>query len=119
MPNFASCCSMEPDPPTTGRWMPTSSAHRCRSLKPVRLSALARADLAQAVAYYLEQAANDAADRLVDELEAAAHQLERHPRSGSPHIAATVGVPDSRSWKLGRLLYALYYYDRLDPILFS
>ena len=85
-------------------------------MKPVRRRVLAREDIKRPVAHYLEQAGGDLVDRFVDALESATQQLERHSRSGSPHIAEEVGIPGLRSWRLGRFPYAFFYYDRPDEV---
>ena len=85
-------------------------------MKPVRRNILAREDIEHAVTDYLEQVGGDLVDRFVDALESATEHLERHPRSGSPHIAEEVGIPALRSWTLGRFPYAFYYFDRPDHV---
>jgi len=84
--------------------------------KPVLRRAQAQEDVADAIAYYLEQGAPDAADGFITALEKAIRHISRHPASGSPRYAGELGLPDLRFWHIKKYPYLLFYVERDDHI---
>ena len=54
--------------------------------KPIVPRQFANQDVEEAIAYYLEQNATDAALGFIDELERAYTHISRHPGTGSPRL---------------------------------
>lgn len=86
------------------------------SPKPVRLRALALADVDEAIAYYLQEAGVDVALGFVNELEQAHQHLGRQAASGSPRYAHELNLPGLRSWPLTRYPYLVFYVDHADHV---
>lgn len=87
-----------------------------KSPKPVRLRALALADVDEAIAYYLQEAGVDVVLVFVNELEKAHQHLGRQPASGSPRYAHELNLPGLRSWPLTRYPYVVFYLDQADHV---
>ncbi|NLF05232.1 MAG: type II toxin-antitoxin system RelE/ParE family toxin [Actinomycetales bacterium] len=83
---------------------------------PVLPRESARRDIDDAVAFYLQQDAPDAALRLVDELERGFLMLAEHPRIGSNRWAEELDLPGLRSWSLGHFPFVIFYVDRGDHV---
>lgn len=77
---------------------------------------LALRDIDHAITHYLEQDASPAALGFVDALERAYAHISRHPGTGSPRYAHELGIPDLRSWPLGKYPYLVFYVERADQI---
>jgi toxin ParE1/3/4 len=77
---------------------------------------LARRDIDLAITHYLEQDASPAALGFVDALERAYAHISKHPGTGSPRFAHELGIPDLRSWPLGKYPYLVFYVERADHI---
>ncbi len=84
--------------------------------KPVLRRAQAQEDVADALAYYLEQGALDAAEGFVKALEKAIGHIGRYPASGSPRYAGELGLPDLRFWQVKRYPYLIFYVECDDHI---
>lgn len=84
--------------------------------KPVVARAAAERDVDDAIAYYLEQDAGQAALGLIDALEQAYGHIGRNPASGSPRYAHDLNLPGLRSWPLGRFPYVVFYVERDDHV---
>ncbi|MBW2475631.1 MAG: type II toxin-antitoxin system RelE/ParE family toxin, partial [Deltaproteobacteria bacterium] len=67
-------------------------------VKPVVPRALAVRDVDEAISYYLEQGAANAALGFIDSVEKAYLHIGRHPASGSPRYAHELNLPDLRFW---------------------
>ena len=80
--------------------------------KPVVLRDRANRDVDDAVAYYLNENAVDAALGLVDALQDAFALLGRHPAIGTSHYAYELDIPGLRSWSLARFPYIVFYVER-------
>ncbi len=81
------------------------------SAKRVNPREQARWDVDGAVAYYLEQGAEDAALGFIDELEKAYEHISRQPATGSTRYAYELNLPGLRSWGLKRYPYLVFYSE--------
>jgi toxin ParE1/3/4 len=84
--------------------------------KPVVPRALANRDVDDALAYYLNEAAAQAALGFLDALEQAYTHIGRHPATGSPRYAHELNLAGLRSWPLTRYPYLVFYVERPDHI---
>jgi toxin ParE1/3/4 len=76
----------------------------------------ANRDVDEALAYYLDQAADQAALGFIDALEHAYAHVGRHPATGSPRYQHELGLPELRVWPLNRYPYLLFYVERQDHV---
>ena len=65
----------------------------------------------EAIDLYLQEATDKTALRFVDALERAYTHIARHPSSGSPRYAHTLGLEGLRFWPLGRFPYLVFYVE--------
>ncbi len=84
--------------------------------KPVIPRAAAERDIEDALAYYLDQDARQAALGFIDALEKAYGHIGANPTSGSPRYAHELDIPGLRSWSLGRYPHVVFYVERDDHI---
>ena len=84
--------------------------------KPVIPRELANRDVDDAVAYYLNEAAESVALGFIDALEQAYAHIARHPGTGSPRYAHELNLPGLRTWSLTRYPYLVFYLERPDHI---
>jgi toxin ParE1/3/4 len=84
--------------------------------KPIRLRALAMADVQEAVGHYLEEAGPEVALDFVDQLERAYRHLGRHPGTGSPRYAHELNLPGLRSWPITRFPHLVMYVEQVDHV---
>ena len=84
--------------------------------KPVLRRAQAQEDVADAIVYYLEQDAPDAAVGFIKALEKAIGHIGRHPASGSPRYAGELGLPDLRFWQVKRYPYLVFSVECDDHV---
>lgn len=84
--------------------------------KPVLRRVQAQEDVADAIAYYLEQDVPHAAEGFITALEKAIGYIGRHPASGSPRYAAELGLLDLRFWQVKRYPYLVSSVERDDHI---
>ncbi|MDH4553974.1 type II toxin-antitoxin system RelE/ParE family toxin [Pseudomonas sp. BN417] len=84
--------------------------------KPVIPRALANQDIDDAVGYYLNEDAEQAALGFIDAPEGAYKRISRHPESGSSRYAHELDLPGLRSWSLKRYPYLVFYIERDDHI---
>ena len=87
-----------------------------KSPKPVRLRALALADVDEAIAYYLQEADADVALGFIDALEQAYRHLGRQPASGSPRYAHELNLPGLRCWPLTRFPHLVFYVEQAEHV---
>lgn len=87
-------------------------------MKPKRVCRREQADrdIEEAIGFYLEQAAPDAALKFVDALERAIGHIARHPPTGSPRYAHELGLAGLRCWPLKRFPYLVFYVEYSDYI---
>jgi toxin ParE1/3/4 len=83
---------------------------------PVIPRALARADVDAAIAWYIDQEAEAAAQGFVDALEQAFTHVSRHPATGSSRYAHALDLPGLRHWGLKKYPYLVFYVERPDHI---
>ena len=79
-------------------------------------SALAQADIEDALAYYLADAPHMVGD-FVDALEIAVAHVQRAPGTGSPRYAHELDLPGLRFWSLRKFPYSLFYFEHEDHLL--
>jgi toxin ParE1/3/4 len=84
--------------------------------KPVALREVARRDIDDAIAHYLDEGSIDAALGFVDALERASAHISRHPAAGSPRHAHELNLPGLRAWPLARYPHLVFYVERDDHI---
>lgn len=80
--------------------------------KPVIPRQLANRDVDEAVAYYLDENAAQAALDFIDTLEQAFGHIARNPATGSPRYAQELDMPGLRFWPLKRFPYLIFYLER-------
>lgn len=78
-------------------------------------SARARADIDDALAFYMAEAPH-VADDFVNALEKATSQIERQPGIGSSRYALELHLPHLRHWRLNRFPYAIFYLAYPDHL---
>lgn len=84
--------------------------------KPVVPREQARQDVDQALAYYLDEAAEQVAFGFIDALARAYAHIGRHPATGSPRYAHELNLPGLCSWPLTRYPYLVFYVEREDHV---
>jgi len=84
--------------------------------KPVIPRSQANWDVDTAIAYYLEEGADDAALGFIDALEDAYGNIGRHPAAGSPRYAHELGIADLRFWVTPAYPYLIFYIENSDHI---
>jgi toxin ParE1/3/4 len=84
--------------------------------KPVVARALAAQDIDDAIAYYLMEAAPQAALGFIDALEQAYGHISRHPATGSPRYAHALDLPGLRCWPLKRYPQLIFYFEHAHGI---
>jgi len=84
--------------------------------KPVVPREIARQDVNEAIRYYVEEGAVQAALGFIDALEQAYSHLARHPDTGSPRYAYELDIPGLRSWPLKRYPHLIFYVNRADHV---
>lgn len=83
-------------------------------VKPVVPCELANRDVAEAIAYDLGEAAEQAALGFVDALEQAYGYLGRQPATGSPRDAHELNLSGLRAWSLERYPHIVFYVEHPD-----
>jgi toxin ParE1/3/4 len=78
---------------------------------PVRLRALAAADLEDAAGYYRAQAGQQIALEFVEAVERAFRTIGRKPHIGTPWYGFEVSIPDLRAWPVARFPYLVFYVE--------
>lgn len=84
--------------------------------KPVVPRARASRDVDEAIEYYLEQHAAQAALGLIEALEKAFAHLARFPESGSPRYAHELNLPGLRCRPLPEYPFLVFYVDLDDRV---
>lgn len=85
-------------------------------IKPVIPRALARQDVEEAISYYLNEDAEQAALGFIDALEQAYTHIGCHFVAGSPRYAHELDLPGLRSWPLMHYPYIVFYIECDDHI---
>lgn len=84
--------------------------------KPVIPRELANRDVDEAIAYYLDEGADQAALSFIDALERAYAHIGRHPASGSSRYAHELNLPGLRFWPLTRFPHLVFYIEHTDHV---
>ena len=84
--------------------------------KPVIPRELANRDVDEAIAYYLDEGADQAALSFIEALERAYTHIGRHPASGSPRYAHELNLPGLRFWPLTRFPHLVFYIEHADHV---
>lgn len=84
--------------------------------KPVVPRQRANRDVEEAIRYYLDDDARQAALHFIEALEQAYAHIGRYPATGSPRYAHELDLPGLRSWPLKRLPHLVFYVERSDHI---
>ena len=82
-------------------------------MKPVLRNPLARADIEDALDYYMQEAPHTA-DAFLNALEKAVTHIQRTPGTGSPQYAQELGLPGLRYWGLSKFPFSLFYIEQAD-----
>lgn len=77
--------------------------------RPVRLRAVAAADIEAAGDYYLDQVSEPTALEFIDAVERGIRRISRNPNVGSLHFAYELALPVLRVWSLQRFPYVVFY----------
>jgi toxin ParE1/3/4 len=85
-------------------------------VKPVIPREAARADVEEALAFYVQEGAESAALGFIDAVAVAYANLSRHPAMGSTRYAHELGLPELRSWTLSRYPFVIFYVERSDHV---
>lgn len=73
---------------------------------------IARADIEEAAAYYLDAAGLAVAERFICGVEAALSRASTHPAAGPARYAGPLNRPGLRFWPIKGYPYLLFYLDR-------
>ena len=65
-----------------------------------------------AIAYYLDEGAAEAALGFIDALEQAYARIGRHPAAGSPRYVHELNLPGLRYWPLARYPHVVFYVEQ-------
>ena len=84
-------------------------------MKPILRSPQARADIEDALDYYLLEAPH-MANAFIDALEKAVAHIQRSPGTGSPRYAQDLGLSGLRFWGLNKFPYSLFYIEQADHL---
>ncbi|WP_137919855.1 type II toxin-antitoxin system RelE/ParE family toxin [Hydrogenophaga sp. 2FB] len=84
--------------------------------KPVVPREQALRDVDEAIAYYLDEHAEQAASGFIDALEKAFAHIGRHPATGSPRYAHELNLPGLRTWPLTRYPQRVFYVEHPDHV---
>ena len=84
--------------------------------KPINERAQAKADVEDAIEYYLRQAGESAAMGFLDALEATYREMEAFPAIGSPRYGEVLAIDNLRSRTLSRYPYLVIYIERDDHL---
>jgi len=84
--------------------------------KPVVPRQLAKQDVDEALACYLDENADAAAMGFIDALAQAYQHIGRHPATGSPRYAHELNLPGLRVWPLAKYPHLVFYMEHADHI---
>lgn len=84
-------------------------------MKPALRSPQARADIEDAIDWYLAQAPH-MAHHFVDALEKAVAHIQRSPGTGSPRYALELAIPGLRHWTLTKFPFSLFYIEQEEHL---
>lgn len=84
--------------------------------KPIRLRALAAADLEDAASYYRDHAGEETALGFIDEVQDAFGSISSGPGIGSLRYSYDLDIPGLRTFPIKRFDHALFYVDTDDVV---
>jgi toxin ParE1/3/4 len=84
--------------------------------EPIRLRALAAADLEDAASYYLDHADEEAALGFVDEVQDALGLISSGPGIGSLRYSYDLDIPGMRAFPIKRFDHAVFYVETDDVV---
>jgi toxin ParE1/3/4 len=84
--------------------------------KPIRLRALAAADLDDAADYYRDNAGEQVALDFVDEVQAAFALISSGPGIGSLRYSYDLDIPGLRAFSVSRFDHAVFYVETDDLV---
>jgi len=76
----------------------------------------AERDVDEAIEYYLNENAPEAALGFIDALEQAYRQIGSHPDAGSSRYAGELNLPSLRFWRLKKYPHLIFYVERRTHI---
>lgn len=76
----------------------------------------ANRDVDEAIEYYSNEDAPQAALGFIDSLEQAYRHIAQHPETGSSRYAFELEIPELRFWPLRKYPHLIFYIDRGDHI---
>lgn len=79
--------------------------------KPIRLRALAAADLEDATSYYRDHAGEETALSFIDEVQAAFGLISSGPGIGSLRYSYDLDIPGLRAFPIKRFGHAVFYVE--------
>ena len=85
-------------------------------VKPVIPRALASQDVDDAISYYLNEDAEQAALGFIDALEKVYARIGRHPSAGSTRYARELDLPGLHCWPLKRYPHLVFCVERDNHI---
>ena len=85
-------------------------------VKPVIPRTRADKDVEEALEYYLENDAPEAALGFIDALEATYDQIGRHPAAGSPRYDHELNLPGLRFLPLAGFPHLVFYVEREEHV---
>lgn len=84
--------------------------------KPIRLRALAAADLEDAAGYYRESAGEETALDFIDEVRAAFGMISSGPGIGNLRYSYDLDIPGLRAFPITRFDHAVFYVETDDVL---
>lgn len=81
-----------------------------------RPRALARQDVADAIAFYRRDGGSTVALAFIEALAATYRTIAAHPRAGSPRYAHDLGIPGLRAIRVGRFPFLVFNLARPDHV---
>lgn len=84
--------------------------------KPIIPREQAERDVDDALTYYLDENATEAAHGFIDALESTYQHISQFPASGFPRYAHELNLPELRHWSLGDYPYLVFYVEQPQHI---
>lgn len=84
--------------------------------KPIRLRALAAADIEDAATYYRDHASGQVAGDFINEVQVAFQLISSGPGIGSLRYSYDLDIPGLRAFPMKRFEYAIFYVEADDVL---